>query len=66
MCDDLVALFFSVRPDGQQSVQPFLRGLMIPDKIALRQAKEGQPFTVSIEGFGGDIFPLLRRVLHVL
>ena len=29
VCDDLVALFFTVRPDGQQTVQPVLRGLLI-------------------------------------
>ena len=64
--DDLVALFFSVRPDGQQTIQPFLRGLLIPDKIALRQAEKGQSFAASIEGFGGSIFPLLRCILHAL
>ena len=64
MCDDLVALFFSVRPDGNQTVQPVLRGLLIPDKVALRQAEKGQSLAVSIEGFGGGIFPLLRRIFH--
>ena len=64
MRDDLVALFFTIRPDGQQTIQPVLRGLMIPDKVALRQAEKGQPFAVLIEGFGGGVFPLLRRVLH--
>ena len=57
MSDDFVAFFFSVRPDSQQTVQPALRGLLIPDKIVLRQAEKGQPFTVPIEGFGGSIFP---------
>ena len=66
MCDDLVALFLAIRPDGQQTVQPVLRGLLIPDKIVLRQAKEGQSFAVSIEGFGGGVFPLLRCIFHAL
>ena len=64
--DDFVALFFSVRPDSQQTVQPVLRGLLISCKITLRQAEKGQSFTVSIEGFGGSIFPLLCRIFHAL
>ena len=66
MCDNLVALFLAIRPYGQQTVQPLLRRLLIPDKIVLRQAKEGQSFAASIEGFGGSIFPLLRCILHAL
>ena len=64
--DDLVALFLAIRPDGQQTVQPVLRGLLIPDKITFRQTKEGQPFAVFIKGFGGGIFPLLCRIFHAL
>lgn len=66
MGDDLVALFFTVRLDGQQTVQPVLRRPLIPDKIALGQAEKGQSFAAAIESFGGGIFPLLRRVLHAL
>ena len=66
MGDDLVALFFTIRPDGQQAVQPVPRGLLIPGKIALRQTKKGQSLAVSIEGFGSGIFPLLCCVLHAL
>ena len=64
MGDDLVALFFAVRPHCQQAVQPLLRGLLIPDKVAFRHAEEGQPFTAAIESLCGGVLPLLRRVLH--
>ena len=64
MRDDLVALFFTVRPDGQQTVQPLLRGLPVADKVAFRHAEEGKSRTAVVEGFRSSILPLLRRFLH--
>ena len=64
MSDDLIALFFAIRPDCQQSIQPVLRGLLITDKIAFRHAEEGKPRTAVVEVFRGSILPLLRRFLH--
>ena len=64
--DDFVALFFSVRPDSQQTVQPLLCGLPVADKVAFRHAEEGQPFTAAIESLCGGVLPLLRCILHSL
>ena len=64
--DDLVAFLFAVRPDGNQAVQPFLRGLLVLDEILLGHTKEGETLAVSVEGLRRRAFPLVGGFLHPL
>ena len=66
MRDDLVAFLFAVRPDGNQAVQPFLRGLLVLDKILLGHTEEGETLAVPVEGLRRRAFPLVGGFLHPL
>ena len=37
---------------------------MIAGEVLFAHAEEGQPFALSIEGFGGGVLPLLRGLVH--
>ena len=66
MRDDLVAFLFAVRPDGNQAVQPFLRGLLVLDEILLGHTEKGEPLAVPVEGLRRRAFPLVSGFLHPL
>ena len=63
---NLVAFLLAVCPDLDQPVQPFLRGLRLPHKVAFAHAEKGQAFAFAVEGFGGGVLPLLRGFVHAL
>ena len=66
MGDDLIAFLLAIRPDGQQPVQPFLRGLLVLDEILLGHAEEGEALAIPVERLRSRAFPLVSSFLHSL
>ena len=62
--NNFVGFLFTVRPDGQQTIQPFLRGLLVLDEIFLGHAEEGKTLAVPIEGLRRCAFPVIGGFLH--
>ena len=62
--NDLVGFLLTVRPNVQQTIQPFAAVPSGPLEVVLAHAEEGQALAAAVEGFCGGFLPGLGGLRH--